>query len=177
MWGLDIKWNKMCINHSFALLHVPIKWRYWCLHYWWPQMNSCMLFQLFDEAVSSWDIIASMVDKWVWVCECWWNDTNGRTEVLWLLIHSFFSWDFHRSRILHKLKTNKYRTFLGLLGSEDEGIMTLCYTGSYSPSNSLLHHRRLESSTKINNCTKCSTWHHDDTVCMFCDTWDFLSHS
>jgi len=59
---------------------------------------------------------------------------------------------------------------LGCLDSEDEGIMTLCYTGNYSPSDSLLHPRRLESSTKSNDCTKCSTWRHDDTVCMLCDT-------
>ena len=130
----------------------------------------CMFLKLFDEAANSWDFIASMVNKWVCVCECWWNDTNGRTEVLWLLMHSLFSLGFTRSRILHKLKTNKYRTFLGLLDSEDEGIMTLGYTGSYSPSVSLLHPRRLESSTKNNDCTKCSTWHHHDTICMFCDT-------
>jgi len=147
------------------------------------QMKILML-TLFDEAVSSWDFTASVVDKWVWVCECWWNDTNGSTEVLWLLMHSLFSWDFPRSRILHKLKTNKYRrTFLGLLGSVDEAIMTLCCTGSYSPSGSLVHPRRLESSTKNNDCTKCSTSHHDDTVCVFCDCltpeifWVIVKHS
>jgi hypothetical protein len=148
-----------------------------CLRYWWPQKNGCI-----DEAVSSWDFIASVVNKWVWVCECWWNDTNGRTEVLWLLMHSLFSWDFPRSRILHKLKTKKYRTFVGLLDCEDEGIMTLCYIGSYSPSGSLSHPRRLESSAKNNDCTKCSTWHHDDRVCLFCDNltpeifWTIVKH-
>jgi hypothetical protein len=161
----------MCINHSFrsALLHMPIKWGCWCLHYWWPQMNSCMFFKLFAEVVSFVDCTASVVGKWVWVLSVGGMILKGEQKYCgYWCIHCSTGIFIEVEYYIDQKQTNT-DLFLGCLTLKMKGLWHFAVLGAAHPVTAYYIPEDLNLHLKIMTVLNAVLGVMMTQLCMFCD--------